>query len=534
MLTSVTVEHFKGFDPRISAELAPLTLIFGANSTGKSSFLQSLLILKQTASPSNTSRAPLSFAGPTFDFGSYRNIVFRHDTKSSVSIGLGFTYTPEANAAYLQPTFDKGTYYVNYFYSVDEARRVLMPRFTVSSEADRAEFTFENWENPSLASPLQPGFSRTYRTYRLTQIAPDSPIAAKYFANFMQGDRERFLQMINNARTHFVAVLSSQLQAAAQRRPTQVANPDFRAESERMISERIARLQDYDFSKYLEDCIDLAKGVVIAIDAISPFQVLTTSRIFAPDAFRLENYLGLRSPHVLDVTSLGFTCLQQLTTELKALTYVGPYRQSPRRVYIYQGDAPLNVGDHGENFADALYANQRYEDAVNRLCDLMELGFRVKVSTASEELTQAFAVTLLDRVLETEVPLNDVGFGVSQILPVLLQIAMTTENTLIVEEPELHLNPKLQATLGQVFAEAVREDPSRQIIVETHSEHLLLRLQRCIRDGVLTSDRVKVLYVSRDYFGSHIQELPLSEKGELIGGWPAGFFEEGFSELYPR
>jgi len=101
----------------------------------------------------------------------------------------------------------------------------------------------------------------------------------------------------------------------------------------------------------------------------------------------------------------------------------------------------------------------------------------------------------------------------------------------MIEEPELHIHPRLQAELGSLFVDAIQEK-GHQIIAETHSEHLMLRIQRLIRSKKLSPQDVCVLYVSRDASGSSVQQLRLDEDGEFLDEWPGGFFEESFNEMF--
>jgi predicted ATPase len=130
------------------------------------------------------------------------------------------------------------------------------------------------------------------------------------------------------------------------------------------------------------------------------------------------------------------------------------------------------------------------------------------------------------------VGLDDVGYGVSQVLPQLLAIAGDSKLGLI-EQPELHLHPRLQADLADLFI-ATTIGRERQLLVETHSESLLLRLQRRIREGSLDPAAIRILYVLpiRDGSQSDVIQIQLAADGSFMSEWPHGFFEERFVELF--
>jgi predicted ATPase len=130
----------------------------------------------------------------------------------------------------------------------------------------------------------------------------------------------------------------------------------------------------------------------------------------------------------------------------------------------------------------------------------------------------------------TEVLLPDVGFGVSQILPVLVNCAILPEgSTLLLEQPEIHLHPFAQAALADVLIDAIK-DRNLQIIVESHSEHLLRRIQRRIAREVIHPDDVALYFCHLENGSSAIEELDVDPYGN-IRNWPVDFFGDEMGEL---
>lgn len=130
------------------------------------------------------------------------------------------------------------------------------------------------------------------------------------------------------------------------------------------------------------------------------------------------------------------------------------------------------------------------------------------------------------------VNMANMGEGLSQILPVLSKVlGADYDDCVIVQQPEIHLHPALQAELGDLFIENLVGGNVHQIIVETHSEHLLLRLRRRVAEKKLTPDMVAVLYVERVGDWSQIRRLNLGADGHF-DFWPEGFFEQDVEEAY--
>jgi predicted ATPase len=126
-----------------------------------------------------------------------------------------------------------------------------------------------------------------------------------------------------------------------------------------------------------------------------------------------------------------------------------------------------------------------------------------------------------------------VGYGVGQLLPVITQCCLAQDGLVIVEQPEVHLHPRLQAAVGDVFVETVTRCGG-QVLVETHSEHLVLRLLRRVREGVLPPQELAILYVDlHDDGAAFVRRLEVDDRGELVDGWPGGFFDERLAEVLP-
>jgi len=116
----------------------------------------------------------------------------------------------------------------------------------------------------------------------------------------------------------------------------------------------------------------------------------------------------------------------------------------------------------------------------------------------------------------------------NKVLPIILESLISKNKILCVEQPEIHLHPKLQAHLADLFIDSVNNN--NQWIIETHSEALMLRIQRRIREGKISKEDVSVLYVDAGDHGAQITPLHLDNDGDFTVHWPNGFFEERLNE----
>jgi hypothetical protein len=181
------------------------------------------------------------------------------------------------------------------------------------------------------------------------------------------------------------------------------------------------------------------------------------------------------------------------------------------------------------------------EAALKRAADFMTALDKRGVPTIKELRLQEVDEKL--RPSGAVVALCDVGFGISQVLPVLTLAYANQGDLIAIEQPEIHLHPALQAELGDVFIESALGQRQNTFILETHSEHLILRVMRRMREtwqkkstGLppITPDDVSILYVEPASQGlcSIVREMPLNEAGQLVKAWPGGFFEEGLREQF--
>ena len=221
---------------------------------------------------------------------------------------------------------------------------------------------------------------------------------------------------------------------------------------------------------------------------------------------------------------------------LDGVEFIGPFRSKAQRVYALSGESPSTVGVHGEKAVDVLIS-----DYLARGKRTREISERVSAWLRNAELGEVMQPRILSpRHVEIQVShlysgelqnLADVGYGCSQILPILVAgFSRPVGSTLIVQQPEIHLHPKAQAALGDFVCDVAERGV--QLLIETHSEHLLLRLQSHVASGRLPAQDVAVHYVyaNKEKHKKTAKLLPLGDDGLFKEKWPEGFFPERLIE----
>jgi predicted ATPase len=441
MLNKLTLNNFKCWQELKEMRCARVTGLFGTNSSGKSSVLQSLLLLKQTLESSDRS-LPLLLGDESdyVELGSYREVVNQHDTKRS--LGFSFEWALKKPLALKDST----------------THSTASPLFS----GNKADFTCE------------------------IELADKKKMRVK---EMLYGfDNQRFGLTHKEGNTY-------QLDS------TNIEGPPFRFK--RKLGRKWDIPQPIKFHGF-------------------PDQVTTYYQ------------------------NTGF--LAELQGELETLFnniyYLGPLREFPKRRYVWSGGVPDDVGQRGERVFDAILAAKDRKEYIRRggrkhlwsldrmlAYQLQKLGLIHSFSVAKiADGSGIYQVKVKKTKDSAGVLLPDVGFGVSQVLPVIALCYYVPEgSTILLEQPEIHLHPSVQSGLADIFID-VAKHRNVQIIVESHSEHLLTRLQRRIAEEEITRNDIALYFCNTDKQQSVMQELQLDLFGN-IKNWPEGFFGDRFGEI---
>lgn len=442
MLEKVHLKNFKAWADTGPLELAPLTLLFGPNSSGKSSINHFLMLLKETVRSPDRNNV-FDFSEGSTPTGSFRDIVFRHDLRREVEFEL----------AWRLPT----------------PIEIRDPRSRQRHSGDLLRFE---------ASVRQPQRSR-----------------------IVQSEGFRYSLGSSDGREVSVALVRDQKRTNR-----------WRLEA-----------QNYTLVRRKGRAWELPK----------PIQFF---------GFPDEAAVYFQNAAFLADLELAFQ------RELQDVSYLGPLRSPPLPLYPWSGAIPEDVGWRGENTIQALLAssarsfNWRAREKLRPFgvvvaSWLKEMGLIDEFSVAEiAPGRDLFEVRVRVTPRSEEVRLTDVGFGVSQVLPVVVELFHARPHTtVLIEQPELHLHPAAQGALADLFiaATTAREDGQArglQVIAESHSEHLLRRLQRRIAEERIDPSHVAVYFCHQQPTGSVIERLDVDLFGEITN-WPPDFFGNDLTDV---
>ena len=218
----------------------------------------------------------------------------------------------------------------------------------------------------------------------------------------------------------------------------------------------------------------------------------------------------------------------------RSVEYVGAMRVPPTRTHLYTGERRQKVGANGEHAITMLAMDSMrrgkktrgIKQGVVRWLNSAGIASDIKIVSLSDRY---FEIHVQHPITREYANFADVGYGNSQVIPVLVGgLNAASGSTFIVEEPEIHLHPKAQAELGDFFLDLHRRGV--QSVIETHSEHMIVRLQRHIATGQLNAKDLFIYYVNPTVRGKELVRLELDEKGVFKKEWPGGFFPERLKE----
>lgn len=540
MLTALELENFKGIGPRQRIELKPLTLLFGANSAGKSTILQALIYLHELIERGSTDVDRTELGGQVMELGGFSRLIHRHD---------------KANAIVIRAEF-------------------LMGGGLEQFGRDLTKFPFPNLEDDITSAWIElTARQATVANRRVSLIdravigvngEPEPLVWLAAGPTFRGG--EPLLARVNLGHP-LIETEARELNAEWLTLDT-FFDPEHVDLGDISVFEDGRALPVFALDRTRLSALPIASEPlrVIASDAVEDLQEELALLSTKPDS----NYVYLRTEAVefalasreaslrdvrtfLEMVVLGTTA--QLGDFLRDALYIGPLRSIPSRGFLYERPGRTSSWADGLAAWEHLLSDRlTLVERTNAWLRKLGTGCKVMVQQLFDGTADAEALAenhvdytvrrlLLDTGAGSFVLPSEVGAGISQVVPVVIAALVQNAGLTMVEQPELHVHPAVQVGLGDLFIEAIKQPGARRLVlVETHSEHLILRLLRRIRetqhaaephDGPrFSSDDLCVVHVEAFPDGVRVRRLHVDEDGEFVDRWPHGFFDERAKELF--
>lgn len=473
MLKNINLENFKSFKNLTNFELSPITIICGTNSCGKSSILQSIMAMKQTIE-SQANNQIFLLNGKYVHLGIFQNVIY--EKKSSNEISINSTHDFKNNSDHMTR---------HYLRSIS--------RYHPNDDADLNNVTFEFKVKLKLL------------VKRVKKISIKPIKVSKYSINFS------FPSKTDNNLTYSSSILF-----------------ELNTGNNYNIYWENIKIENENDS--------LSQG---STRAECEFINLIPS---------IKRVINGHENNITDLFMFFWRYKQLMLDTYSKYSYIGPLREEASRRYIYE-DEISEIGIKGENSA-YLYMNEAQneikkffyfnknkneflskkstlKDGVNEWLDFLGIsGFNSKID---HDIIRLNLNANKERE-DIEINIADVGFGISQVFPIILEgLRIEPYETLILEQPEIHLHPKMQMDIADYFISLGLA--KKNLLIETHSEHMINRLvRRIIEDDTnKLSEMISIYFISSTENGAEIEKVNINPESGIVN-WPEGFFDQSVAE----
>ena len=574
LITAIEIENFKGIGRPVRIELRPITLLFGRNSAGKSTVLNALCYAHEILTHRNPDAHKTDLGGDQIDLGGFRRFVHGHDLKRSVRLrfelnlmdrelpdlsGWG-TRVPTMWPTGEVPLLEDGDVlsgaeagWLELAIEWNEERNEpIVSRYEVwvdghlvgridTPDSSGKALLLANLSHPLLEDEVEA--QETDVPFREVQQVRETGGSAEYgqglrrlavlsvpssalppLSQMLWITRDGAFGALGEDSRYRLAVLlpgiggllRDELTKVRYLGPLRDLHPSTGVERERSVPGRWANgSAAWDL---------LNRRAQVTLSRIADDLLDSGQRNRAMVVRRVSDWLSRE-----DRLDTGYGLRVQSAVELPANTPLVDV---------------LNKGVLGEDLA-AIKAKEANVSGTESPGDALRKAPSEEIDALARGIAEGRVHREIQLVTTTggdmQVRTSDIGVGISQILPVVVA-ALDPDRPAItaIEQPELHVHPRLQVELGDLFAEQAAG--GGVFLIETHSEHLMLRLLRRIEETTsgelpagkpaLKPDQVSVVYVEQGDGEVRATRLRIDETGEFIDRWPQGFFDERDDELF--
>lgn len=514
MLNAIGMANYRTFPQRVEFEIAPITILLGANSSGKSSVTRLLPLFSQSLT--SKSSAPVLWVSDILDYGSFFDNVHRNRSSENITFSFSGSFTSHNRTrrnALSSRILDPTSY--NFQYDISIAGDRDSTRIScIQISAFNQVITLRTESGGIVDSISLNGIDKS-DILRGRKLLLDPGL----FPGSI---------WVRNKDDHFEV-----------------------ADSDEFIAEAGRMLRFYAHQNTAPERVNSILSVLPVASVEATMQRIEGRAAGIPSLKKnIKNISRNHKEHIwlyiflanIDVV-LG-QIRSAIEPEIVAGGYLGPIRARASRYYRRQELAVEQIDPTGENLAMYFNSLRDFErEEINR--DLSRFfGHTIKLHPGEGHISLRISADGDPH----EDNLADVGFGFSQLLPVIAQVhaaARTLRDTrlagtsypsspiLAVEQPELHLHPAYQAKLGAYFVHAATEErkfrtPPFRFLIETHSEPLVNEVASLVAKGAIRPDQVRLYLFERQpgADGTGVVRAEIQEDGS-IPNWPFGFFTTG-------
>ncbi|PSW39602.1 AAA family ATPase [Photobacterium leiognathi] len=527
MLNCISGKNYKAFE-EFNLQISPLTILLGANSCGKSSLINLFLLLSQTIDSINELKGPLRLNGHNVGLGESINILRNKDINNNIEFSFSLESSPLAklSTSILNAPLRSFSNIVQFYEHFSE----IISNEEIDVQMQKLKERFGR--NDSFSKRDIPDIINIVSLLKEEPRVKDS----KLF-NF---DHENFISLLKDLnKTSFKSLTPKNISYTLSNNQTNNNDVNFGIQSVSIKNEKEQNIITVDFCSKVSTSEIISEALMPDISHHLLNNLDTTSLSLRNESQRSEVENSRRGNFLEDLRShlnitpsktiekLIYITINELFRSINTenITHITPLRAEPRRYYLLDKTAnhkTLNTMD-GTGLAEVLKSNLDLVEKINGL--IKNFNLKISIDPTNEIIHQII-------VHQDGLPLDitDVGFGISQFLPIIVQSLRCPKGSIIlIEQPEIHLHPKMQTWLMDCLSEIALSE-EKKIIIETHSDVMIKRLQLRMIDSEfpISREHVGIYNLERCSDKSNkiktvMNNVHITDYSEII--WPDGFLD---------
>lgn len=557
MLTGLRVQNFKGIEGPIDIYIKPVTLLYGLNSAGKSSILHSMHFIRGVLENRDLNPSSSPYAADDIDLGGFQNLLHKQKFGRRMVLGynldLSGTDLPEYGSTSSISISDKlRDAYVEFGFSADDQDRTpkldyylvslngsdvaLVIPDTVQTAAGNIRVAYINLRHPLIESAAKSNE---------VDVAPAIALNLRSLISKTEEDDDLDSELVGATQEE----ITSRLEQRKRDRQTEY---DRNREHQDLLQYQVTGFRngmphwgkivespafddfsggEFEDETSVDGILELTPGILTEL-VVGPLEVLrdllVDSRAIGPLRDIPKRRLNLDSKtNEVDWYSGIAAWFRLHECSLTQLAEVNAWLSDPDRLGTGYSLDRVETREVPQEYLDAIRAD--------------DISVRNSNWEQIDSLPCNRRVWLVDSKNQVKVTPHDVGVGLSQLIPVVTASVDPQGSLLLIEQPELHIHPRVQVGLGDLYLQSSKKY-GRNFLIETHSEALLLRMMKRIRqtkDGELPKDvppakaeDIAVYLIQNDGKGVAVMQMHMNERGEFLKPWPKGLFEESLMETF--
>ena len=533
-IESISAKNYKGFGS-LDLSIKPITVLLGSNSCGKSSIINLLLMLTQSIDTQEELLSPLRINGPLVGLGEPDNIIRDRDESNILSISINMKI--DEPGLFDEPFgFSKDEFlsYIHHF----TVRLYQDNKSVFESNIDAYNFSgygdtlkINNKNSYSLVSSTLRKIRELNINNKLTY--PNKNIKEYFINSKMQRTLDSLMILDTISKKTITPKTFEYSICLNKESKSKLSINHFKIIDEGgntiIKLEKTGNRNSYKVTSDIIDNSILNNSKKDIIESLRVNSLIPGRRINERAYFYSSMQMISKNPVASIVTRIIDECSVTLQDAINKSTvlHVSPLRAFPQRYYLLDKTILRTELDtsNGTELAEILKRNQPILTRINKL--LQTFNLQMKVDNINDVIHK---ITVIQDGVELEI--TDVGFGISQVIPILVQAFISPRGSItIIEQPEIHLHPKMQAWLIDALIEESLSSKKR-FIIETHSEAIIRRIRRRVVESTYNiKDSDVIIYdIQKDKNKcSFLQEIELKANGDIA--WPDGFLDVEIEDL---